>query len=430
MPKYRFVLIWLLFLLWLLAQMPVVLRLAQQGQMPIDFLAYYRAAEALQAGKSPYLAPEDSRAIWQEFHRREVEVITAQETAGRGQEVLQEQARRAQLPGPYLYLPTLARLILFFHLSPLPFSMILLLSTLGFGWLWLRSTHTHAIWLLLVIGSWDVLASLAGGNVELLLLFATLLAAWCLWHDHALRAAPLLAFVVLIKPFYGLFFAAFGLIGWVSHTSARRRILKTWMIAGVLATSMIALEIHGWGSVLRDQTFYYLQHAWEYQWFGLPVVEQTPMSNWNRTPLQTLVTARAPARTAQLLALALWLHLLGVTVWYVRARRIDFPLAFALALVLLYWGRPVGWTFVYLELVVGAAVWSRLTSTQRGVWLAGAVALLLSHWVALVRTTLGFGMPFLTLQIAHVPWETWLVLPLSWLLLLYGASRSARDASC
>jgi hypothetical protein len=46
------------------------------------------------------------------------------------------------------------------------------------------------------------------------------------------------------------------------------------------------------------------------------------------------------------------------------------------------------------------------------------VALLASHWDALVVTGLGEGLPLLTLQPAGRPGETWVVLPLAWALTL------------
>ncbi len=53
--------------------------------------------------------------------------------------------------------------------------------------------------------------------------------------------------------------------------------------------------------------------------------------------------------------------------------------------------------------------------------LVGVVALLLSHWAALIATGLGAGLPLLTLQPADRPWETWLVLPAAWVLVLWAA---------
>jgi len=40
-----------------------------------------------------------------------------------------------------------------------------------------------------------------------------------------------------------------------------------------------------------------------------------------------------------------------------------------------------------------------------------------------VLTGLGAGLPLLTLQPADRPWETWLVLPVAWALVLWAARR-------
>jgi len=39
----------------------------------------------------------------------------------------------------------------------------------------------------------------------------------------------------------------------------------------------------------------YLAHTLDAQWFVLPVAAQTPMSAWNRTPLQALIALGLPA---------------------------------------------------------------------------------------------------------------------------------------
>ncbi len=109
-----------------------------------------------------------------------------------------------------------------------------------------------------------------------------------------------------------------------------------------------------------------------------------------------------------------------------RGRRLSFAPAFAVAFVLLYLGRPVGWTLVDLDLVVGVAVWPALPRAGRALLLVGVVALLLSHWAALVATGLGDGLPLLTLQPADRSWETWLVLPLAWALVLWATRRLTR----
>ena len=145
------------------------------------------------------------------------------------------------------------------------------------------------------------------------------------------------------------------------------------------------------------------------------------MAAWNRTPLQALIALGLPAAPAQLVAGLVWLAALAVSAWLVRGRRLPFAQAFALAFVLLYLGRPVGWTLVYLDLVVGVVVWPLLPRAGRAVLLVGVLALLLSHWAALVLTGLGEGLSLLTLQPADRPWETWLVLPLAWALTVWAA---------
>jgi hypothetical protein len=97
---------------------------------------------------------------------------------------------------------------------------------------------------------------------------------------------------------------------------------------------------------------------------------------------------------------------LAASAWLVRGCCLSFALAFALAFALLYLGRPAGWTLVYLDLVVGVAAWPSLSRVGRAALLVGVVALLASHWAALVLTGLGDGLPLLTLQPADRPWET------------------------
>jgi hypothetical protein len=272
----------------------------------------------------------------------------------------------------------------------------------------------------LVLVSWDVLASLQGGNVELILLFGTLLAARLFWDERPVFVAPLIALVVLVKPFYGLFFLTFGLLRLVSHPTAARSTLRSAAMTAAISLAVIAVEVYRWGPQLRAETVYYLGHALNYQWFILPPPEQTPLSAWNRTPLQALVSAGVAPTSAVWAALVLWLVFLGITLWRARGAELAFPLAFALAFVLLYWGRPVGWGLPYLDLIVPAAAWPSLARRGRALLLAAAVALLASHWGALVLSAAGRGLILFTLQRPELPWETWLVLPACWLLLLRG----------
>jgi len=71
--------------------------------------------------------------------------------------------------------------------------------------------------------------------------------------------------------------------------------------------------------------------------------------------------------------------------------------------------------------ILTRASWPALPRASRALLLAGVLALLASHWAALVLTGLGAGLPLLTLQSADRPWETWLVLPVAWVLVLWAA---------
>jgi hypothetical protein len=408
---------WGCFVAWLLLLLLIFFRIAAQGHEPIDFLAYHVAADAVQQGHSPYPSPEASRRIWQAFHLQETELLQASSATAR-QQVLRTIAARPQQPGPYLYPPTLALLIAQLHINALVFGSVSLFAIFGFAWLWLHTTGRHPGWLLLIIGSFDVVASLSGGNVELLLLFAALLACWLLWRNHALMAALLISFVLLVKPFYAMLFLAFGLLQLISHPATHRTTLKTLVQALAAMLAVILIEAYRWGTGLQSATVDYLQHALDYQWFVLPTTAQTPMSAWNRTPLQALISAGLPLATAEALAVVLWLLLLGITAWVVRRRQLSFSLTWACAFTLLYCGRPVGWGLIYLELVLMSSAWTSLPRWGRLLLLALVAALMASHWWALVLTARGEGMPLLTLQRADVPWETWLALPLSWLLVL------------
>jgi hypothetical protein len=406
---------WVLFILWFLIPTGLLFGVIfGLEQSPVDFLSYQLAAEAINNAANPYLSQQGAQEIWLTYHQLEVDVL-----AGRTPENAD-----TVLSGPYVYPPTLALWLARLNIGAAIFVMLLLFSVYGFGWLWLRSASANAWWLLLIMFSWDVLASYLGGNVELLLLFLTLAAAWLIWRQHGVWAALLIAIVVLIKPFYALFFAAFGLLMLVNSSTNRAKTLRLLLITAGVTIILIGLEIVGWGSTLRVQAGNYLSEALDYQWLVLPLDQQTPMSIWNRTALQGLVNAGMSANMAQYASLGIWLVLLLTTVWTLRNRALNFSIIFALAFVLLYWGRPVGWGLIYLDIVVLVTLWPAFqTKWQRGVLLGIAVALAASHWLALILTLGGQWVRTFTLQSADIPWETWLVLPLCWLLLVLALPR-------
>jgi hypothetical protein len=441
---------WAALLLWGL--LPLASVLAQPDQIPIDYLAYARAADALAQGQSPYQTPAQDQAIWRLFHRVEADLLAAY-ARGEGPAAVQAGLTGPQQPGPYIYPPTLALLVWQIGLTPLLFVGGIVVAVLGFGLLWLRSTGAHSAWLWLIVASWDVLASANGGNVELILLSLTLLAAWALWHGRGILAAPPIALVLLIKPFYVLVFVAVALLWLVSDAPDRDRAgrgrgaasdrdaashrgasaghkagparearLRTLVWAAALTLVLVGLEALRWGSSLRTETFEYLRHATDHLWLVRAPAEQTPMSAWNRTPLQALVSLGVPLGSAQIVSGGLWALTLGASLLAVRGRRLSFPLAFALALTLLYLGRPVGWGLIYVDLIVAPLLWPLLGRWWRVAMLGIVVVVGLTHWWALALALQGRGLPLLTIQPADFPWETMLVVPLAWLATLYAAT--------
>jgi hypothetical protein len=409
-------------IVWLLALLPSLSGRSERPVPPDDFLSYRAAADELRRRADPYGAPEAALDTWRSFHADEV-ALSAAARDGRGADELRAQHLRPRRPGPYVYPPTLARIVAVLDLSVAAFSVATALSILGFAWLWLRWTGGSFAWLALVLGSWDVLATLYLGNVEQLLLLVGLIGAWLMWQRRGALAAPWVALALLLKPFYALLFAVVALLQ-LGPATERRQTLRALAILATLALGLVALDVLLWGETLRRQAFGYLRHAFAYQWFVLPVAEQTPMSTWNRAPLQALVNLGAAPAVAQRVAATAWLLLAGVTAWRLRGRALPFPVVFALAFTLLYLGRPVGWTLVYLELVVGVAVWPALSRRwQRAAFLVAAVALMASHWWAALLTARAPGMPFVTLQRPERPWESLLVLPAAWLVTLWAAER-------
>ena len=67
--------------------------------------------------------------------------------------------------------------------------------------------------------------------------------------------------VILIKPFYGLFFLAFGLLQLLSHPAGARRTLRSLVVAAILTLVVVTLEVYRWGAQLQADAHFYLQHA-------------------------------------------------------------------------------------------------------------------------------------------------------------------------
>ncbi len=399
---------WVLFVTWFLVAAAFLIVLARSGVQPIDYQSYQRAAKRIARGRSPYLTPEASQQIWQKMHRAEVLVMSGEPQGS--PKLLQA--------GPYLYPPTLALLIHRLHIDAAFFVLVLLSAVCSFGWIWIRSARVSGWWLLLIVGSWDVLATFLGGNVETLLLLLALLSARLLWTRQGAGAAPLIALTILIKPFYALFYVSFGLLLLVTDTEHRSGNFRALAIAASLVLVIAGIDIGAWGALLRAEACDYLRHALDYQWFALPFKEQTPMSIWNRTPMQGLIAMGLAATTAQLASYVLWFFLLTASLRRFWGHRLGFPMVFAVSFVLFYLGRPIGWGLVYLEVVVLVALRPALRGPNLAVILGLAVILMLSHWWALLLTVRGEWLNFFTMQTATLPWETWTVLPSCWVLLI------------
>lgn len=415
---------------------------AANETLPVDYRGYAWAASSVAQGQSPYRAPEESQAIWRDVHQlgeRLERDAAAQDLASGGIEAI---------GNLYLYPPTLATALAQAGVSSaeqddssftpaeagaVVGAVLLFLAVVAFAEGWLQATRAaarrrgkkgpSAWWLLLVLLSWDVIASFAGVNVELLLLAFSFGAAGLLWRGHSVLAAVLAAVVLLMKPYYLLFFAAFGLLMITARWARWPEVARQVGMAGGAVAGLVGLEVLRWPAYLRTDYLRYMGNAMEHVWLSLPMGMQTPLSSWNRTPLQVLVTAGVPPETAAWLSLGLWAALLSVTDALAWRRRISFPMVFGLAYALFFIGRPVSWTLPYLDVVLLAA-WPVLRpGWERAALGVGVVALGFSHWAALARTIGGYGPDLLTLQSAAVPWETLAVLPLAWGLLLVATRR-------
>jgi hypothetical protein len=401
---------WLLVTAWSALQILVAHQLDHRQRGPIDFLTYQIAAEKVARGESPYASVADDLATWRVYHRLEEQL--------RDPDAPEPLVR----PGPYLYPPTLALLIAHTRIGPLGFAVVLVSSVVVFAWMWLNASALPGVWLLLAVLSWDVCAAMSGGNVELVLLAAMMAAARLLWSAQPLLATPFIAFALLVKPFYALFFATFLMILSVAHRSPRAPRPGQLAGAGVVTLLLVGVEVYRWEGGLRAEALQFMSDALDHQWFVLPVDDQTPMSIWNRTPMQGLVNAGVSPSVALAASLVLWCALAAITVWRSWQQPVGFAMTFALAFVLLYLGRPVGWTLNYLELVVIGAVWPVASSRMRRALIVGAVIVMLSHWAALVLAAWRVNLWLFTLQTAELPWETWALVPLCWTLLVHHLS--------
>jgi hypothetical protein len=242
-------------------------------------LTYQIAAEKVARGESPYASAADDLATWRVYHRLEEQL--------RDPDAPEPLVR----PGPYLYPPTLALLIAHTGIGPVAFAVMLVSSVVAFARMWLKASALPGVWLLLVVLSWDICAAVSGGNAELVLLAAIMAAARLLWSPQPLLATPFIAFALLVKPFYALFFATFLMMLSIAHRSPGAPRPGQLAAAGVVTLLLVGVEVFRWEGDLRAEALELMGDAIDHQWFVLPVGDQTPMSIWNRTPMQGLVNA-------------------------------------------------------------------------------------------------------------------------------------------
>ena len=391
---------------WLLLLFALLAMLTVSGKLPVDMKPYFTVKQRLQQGKPMYPTVAESQKRWSYIH------VSASNHGKTGK-------KAAIKPGPYVYPPSLGLWLKRLGLPPLLYLFLLFSSLFAFAWLWKQQLQPEYWgWGALVVFSWDVVSSLTGGNIELMLLTAGIFACWFLWKGKPWWAIPLIAFTVLCKPFYAFLYAAFCLL-WLAQHERWKQALQWTVLAGIGSWVLIGLDVWSWGASLQQQAWTYLSQALEHQWMSLPIAQQSPMSGWNRSLMQGLVLLHIPARTAQILSLAIWAFLLGLAIWRIRNKPQSFSWLLATAMVLFYWGRPVTWGMPLLEILILTALWNEL-SEKRRVWLKRAAwTLIASHWLAVVAVFVTSYPLLLTLQTASFPWETWLLLPSCLILLLW-----------
>ncbi|MSU88137.1 hypothetical protein GE300_00730 [Rhodobacteraceae bacterium 2CG4] len=404
LPFLAFVLWWALLALALKA---VTL---DAGDLPVDYRTYAEAAERARQTGSPYRQVAAAQAVWADIH-----AAARARFDGGGAAV-------APISGPYLYPPSLA---LWLPPGPATGLVYLALHTLAAAGLclgWLRLAGARSGWWLLPAAlSADLLAVYAGGNVEILLLAASLAACGLLWRGPAVLAGVPVALVLLVKPQFALLFAAFAAFVLLARGRAAAGGLAA---AAAVALVLAGLEVLRWPTPARAGALAYLSEPAARQYFALPPASWWPMDHWNRAPLQALLSAGLPRGAAMAATLAGFAARLATSLLALRRHPPGFALAFALSYVLLLIGRPIDWALPLLGLLTLGAAAPGLGRGARRAGAAAALALGLAHWAAFIGFATGRWPGLLSLQTPAWPWETLVVLPGAWLLLL----RAARAA--
>jgi hypothetical protein len=235
-------------------------------------------------------------------------------------------------------------------------------------------------------------------------------------------AAPLVAAVLLVKPQFLLLLLAFGALWLVAAPSPRPAPMKVLGMT-LLIGALLALEAWRWPETARVDFLTYLSNPADLQYFALPPESQWPMDIWNRAPVQVLLHNGLTYEQAQGAAMALYLVFVLASVLLLRRVGITFAAAFSLAYVLFLIGRPITWSLPMLALFTLTAVWPQLSRRVRVIAGTVAFAIGVTHWIAFALFASGTWPGLLTLQVPGVPWETLLVLPSAWAILVFGTRR-------
>ncbi|WP_209428303.1 glycosyltransferase 87 family protein, partial [Pararhodobacter sp. SW119] len=387
------------------------------GELPVDYRSYSEAADRLAVTGSPYPDAETVQERWRAMHRSAVAAFRP----GLAPDVTPE-----VIAGPYLYPPGLAVLIHQTRLSALAYLIALTGVTIALCLAWLLLARTGSLlWLLPMAVSIDLVASFLGGNIEIFLIALSMLACWLIWRQHAFLAALPVAMVLSVKPQFGLLFLAFAVIGGLAAGQGPR-FRRGALIAACTSAVLVLLETMRWPATARADFLSYLADPLAFQYFALSAEEQWPMYLWNRAPLQILLNAGLNFETAQVLSLAIYALMLLVAAALLRDRRLSFAQVFAMAYILLLIGRPIIWSMPLLAVFVLTASWPALGRRERIALGGVAAAVGQSHWVAFVLFPLGVWPGLLTLQTAAFPWETLLVLPGAWAVVVISARQRAQ----
>jgi hypothetical protein len=413
---------------WTVVWVGIAITSIDSGIIPMDFQTYRVAAQAIYSGRDPYPSSSQSLLIWQSVHRFATQLPRSDGILMRFEELAQDTAR-PELHGPYLYPPTLAQVITLPGVDAKTFTLAAATSAAIFFLLWRRVSNCADWWVLTTLGSLDVVVLVGFGNVELILLLAALVAARLLWTRHPFLASPLITLTCVVKPFYLILFVSIALMDLLSQRRPTRLSLQMYTTAGFASLALGVIEVLRWGPALQQAALDFFLNSLSTQWFTLPADQQVPMSIWNRTALQGFVSAGMAPTASELAALATYSGALALTLIRIRGARPEFPVIFALGVTLLYWARPVGWGLAYMALLVPTSIWRESGTRLRTALITVACGLLLSQWWALAMTATTAGLPQITLQPAGFAWETWIVLPSSWLVLMIAVPKGvqARD---